>query len=249
MYSEETVDRESQEKLYVQILSIIKGKIEKGDWTTGVQIPTEDELCKSYEVSKATVRIAVSELVREGYLKRWQGKGTFVANAIPQLGMAMRTRLTEDIFGEGVRTRKEILTRGFKRPGGDVMPLIRTEGDIYHILCRRVVGDEPACLDESFIPGVFFPGVETTSEEEIISSSFYDLIQKKSVRRVHKVVQNIEMCELDRERAKALKVPAGSPAMLLHRLFIGSDERPIAYTRLFGSGGKYRIQTEFERIR
>ena len=39
------------------------------------------------------------------------------------------------------------------------------------------------------------------------------------------------------------------PAMLLHRLFIGADERPIAYTRLFGSGRRYRIQTEFERLR
>ena len=249
MYSEETVDRESQEKLYVQMLSILKGKIDKGEWSTGAQIPTEDELCRSYEVSKATVRIAVSELVREGYLKRWQGKGTFVANCIPHFGMAMKTRLTEDIFGEGVSTRKEILARGFKVPEADVASLIMAEGEIYQILCRRVVEDEPACLDESYIPRTYFPGIEWIKEEEICGSSFYDLIHKKSVRRVHKVVQNIEMGELDRGRAEILKVPVGSPAMLLHRLFIGADERPIAYTRLFGSGRRYRIQTEFERIR
>jgi GntR family transcriptional regulator len=249
MYSEETVDRESQQKLYVQILSIIKGKIDKGEWTMGSRIPTEDELCRSYEVSKATVRIAVSELVREGYLKKWQGKGTFVTNSMPQLGMAMRTRLTENIFGEGVRTRKEIISRGFKRPEADVMSLFDAEDGIYHILCRRVVEDEPACLDESFLPKAFIPDIEGIREEEICGSSFYDLIQKKSIRRVHKVFQNIELGVVDEERAKVLKVPAGSPAMLLHRLFLGSDERPIAYTRLYGNGHRYRIQTEFERIR
>ena len=93
MLTNKTVDRESQQKLYVQMFSIIKEKIETREWPVGSQIPTEDELCKTYDVSKATIRMAIADLVRTGYLKKLQGKGTFVKHSIPDLGITMKTRL------------------------------------------------------------------------------------------------------------------------------------------------------------
>jgi len=112
MLTNKTVDRESQQKLYVQMYSIIKDKIEQREWPAGSQIPTEDELCMSYNVSKATVRMAIADLVRNGYLRKQQGKGTFVSHALPDLGITMKTKLTEDMFGEGVVARKEVLVKG-----------------------------------------------------------------------------------------------------------------------------------------
>src|SRR3989337_1313489 len=122
MLTNKTVDRESQQKLYVQVYSIIKDKIEQREWPAGSQIPTEDDLCTTYNVSKATVRMAIAELVRNGYLKKQQGKGTFVTYALPGLGIAVKTRLTEDMFGEGVNVKKEILVKGVKEPTEDVRP-------------------------------------------------------------------------------------------------------------------------------
>src|SRR5512139_2154330 len=109
MLNNKTVDRESQQKLYVQMYSIIKDKIEQREWPAGSQISTEDELCAIYNVSKATVRMAIAELVRNGYLRKQQGKGTFVSHALPDLGITMKTKLTEDMFGEGVTAHKEVL--------------------------------------------------------------------------------------------------------------------------------------------
>ncbi|ODA44623.1 Transcriptional regulator, GntR family [Thermodesulfovibrio sp. N1] len=79
---EEFLRRDEHEKLYLKLYEILKMKIEKGEWTVGIQIPTEEQLCKNYDVSRATVRNAISELVREGYLKRIQGKGTFVVKKV-----------------------------------------------------------------------------------------------------------------------------------------------------------------------
>ncbi|MEW5746533.1 MAG: GntR family transcriptional regulator [Nitrospirota bacterium] len=242
----ETVDRDSQQKLYVQIYSIIRGKIEKGEWPGGVQIPTEDELCRTYDVSKATIRIAIAELVRDGYLKRQQGKGTFVTPSTPHLGVAMKTRLTEDMFGEGVKTERELLARGVMESTEDVTPYLGAAEAIYYILCKRMVEGEPAYIEESFIPLPMFPGIE---DEDICRTSFYDLIQEKAVRKIYKVIQTIGVTELRGNVADILRVPENAPGLLLHRLLIGSDGTPIAYTRLYGSGTKYKIQTEFERIK
>lgn len=75
---EKTVDRASKEKLYVQIYGIFLEKIASGEWPDGTMIPPEDELCRIYDVSKITVREAIQDLVREGYITRQQGKGTFL---------------------------------------------------------------------------------------------------------------------------------------------------------------------------
>lgn len=246
MWLEKTIERDSQQKLYVQIYAIIKDRIEKGEWSAGTQIPTEDSLCRTYDVSKATVRLAISELVREGLLKRQQGKGTFVNYSFPRMGMAMKTRLTEDMFGEGVRVRKEIVSKGVKKPSEDIRTFLRVEQEIYYILCTRVVDGETAYVEESFIPLFMFPDIENV---DLCRMPLYDLIQERAARRVSKVVQTIEVTDMTSHAATILKVQEGSPALLLHRLLLGPDMSPIAYTRLFGSGRKYKLQTEFERIR
>ena len=249
MLTEKIIDRESQEKLYVQMFSIIKEKIEHSDWQNGAQIPTEDELCAAYDVSKATVRMAISELVRCGYLRKYQGKGTFVTGLATDLGVAMKTRLTEDMFGEGVKVRKEVVERGLKYPAPDVRAFLRVtdrEQGIYYILCKRLVDGVPAYLEESFVPLAVFPDIE---HEDVCARPFYDLIQEKSLHKISKVVQTIEVSELPEDAARLLRSREGEPMLLLHRLLIGPDTRPIAYTRLMGIGRKYKLQTEFERIR
>lgn len=246
MLIEKTIDRESQQKLYVQVYSIIKGKIESGEWPASTQIPTEDELCKTYNVSKATVRIGISELVKNGYLRKQQGKGTFVTFSMHRLGLAMRTRLTEDMFGEGVKAKKDIVAKGVKEPTDEIKAYLKRSDGIYAIICKRVVDGEPAYLEESFVPLDVFPGIDN---EDVCQQQFYDLIQEKAVKKISKVVQIIEVSEMSGEAAAMLKVFTGAPALLLHRLLIGSDGNPIAYTRLMGIGRKYKIQTEFERIR
>ncbi len=248
--TEKTVDRESLQKLYVQMYSIIKEKIENQEWLNGSQIPTEDELCRTYDVSKATVRNAVSELVRNGYLRKQQGKGTFVTFALQDLGVTMKTKLTEDMFGEGVKAKKEVIAKGLKQPSDETKAVLRGKGyeehhDLYYILCRRVVNGETAYLEESYVPRSVFPGIE---HEDVCCKPFYELIQEKGAQKIFKVVQTIELSEATGEAATLLRVHEGAPALLLHRPLIGADSRPIAYTRLMGIGTKYKIMTEFERL-
>ena len=71
------MDRESP-PLYLQIKALIKKKIDDGEWNPGEKIPSELELCETYEVSRTTVREAINELVWEEYLTRQRAKGTFV---------------------------------------------------------------------------------------------------------------------------------------------------------------------------
>jgi GntR family transcriptional regulator len=245
MLTKKIVDRESQQKLYVQMFSIIREKIENREWPVGSQIPTEDELCRAYDVSKATVRMAIADLVRNGYLKKLQGKGTFVMHAMPDLGITMKTKLTEDMFGEGVIARKELLVKGVKAPPADVKAYLKTDGDVYYILCKRIVDNESAYLEESFVSLESVPDIE---EAEVCQTPFYEMMQQTSEKKIFKVVQMIQLTEISDDAASILKTGQGTPVLLLHRLLVAADGSPIAYTRLMGGGRKYKIQTELIQI-
>lgn len=242
MLTSMVVDRKSTQKLYVQMYSIVLERIQRREWPAGSQIPTEDELCRSFDVSKATVRMAITELVRNGYLRKQQGKGTFVTSTLPyNNGITMKTRLSEDMFGEGVIVRKELLVRGVQAPSKDVRSVLRTESSVFYILCKRVADGEPVYLEESFVPLDRVPGIE---EQDVCQLPLYEAVQQNGERKIHKVVQSIEIGEARGDTAAILKAAEGAPVLLFHRLLVGADGSPIAYTRLIGSGRKYKLQTE-----
>ncbi len=241
-----TVDRFNQEKLYIQLTRIFLEEIHSGEWEKGCQIPTEEELCKTYNVSKITVRQAIHNLVSDGYLIKVQGKGTFVSSVLPVTGLAMKTRLTEEMFGEEVEVEKEVLFKGIRESGSDARNYLKTDDAICYILCRRSVSGEPEYLEESFIPYQMLPDMEGL---DITRSSLYSVLQEKGVKKIFKVVQTIEVARVQGEWAKYLKVEEGGPVLVVHRLLLSSDSTPVAYTRFLGRSDRYKFQTEFERIR
>jgi GntR family transcriptional regulator, arabinose operon transcriptional repressor len=68
------------ETKYSMVKQNIKSKILDGTFNSQQRISSENDLMKEFGVSRHTVRIAIGELVNEGWLYREQGAGTFVAD-------------------------------------------------------------------------------------------------------------------------------------------------------------------------
>ncbi len=68
---------------YYQIASILRRKIEEGEFSPGSKLPNEHELAESFGVSRVPVRRALSLLEKENLLTRQRGRGTFVAENPP----------------------------------------------------------------------------------------------------------------------------------------------------------------------
>ena len=241
-----TVDRYNQEKLYIQLTRIFIDEIRSGRWGLDQQIPSESDLCNQYQVSKITVRQAINNLVSDGYLMKIQGKGTFVTSILPVVGLAMRTRFSEEMFGEGVKVDKELLFKGVISPSPEIKAYLRTEETIYHFLCRRMVNNNPAYIDESYVPLHMLPDIETI---DIIHASFYSILQEKAVTKIFKMIQTVEILNVNEEAARHLDLMPGVPALAVHRLLLSSDNTPVGYTRFIGRTDRYKFQTEFERIK
>ena len=72
------LDNNNAVPLYEQMMMMLRERLDNHVLDAGEKLPSEAELCKSYGVSRITVRRAIDELVEEGYLEKKQGKGTFV---------------------------------------------------------------------------------------------------------------------------------------------------------------------------
>ena len=74
-----TLDKTANAKaLYTQLLTLFRERIQSGSLPPGSRLPTEMELAKDLQVSRGTVRQALSALENEGLLDRTQRRGTFV---------------------------------------------------------------------------------------------------------------------------------------------------------------------------
>ena len=68
--------------LYQQLYDLLLDQIRSGVYPPGSKIPSEEELCKTYDLSRVTVRNALGRLVDDNILVKRHGKGTFVATPV-----------------------------------------------------------------------------------------------------------------------------------------------------------------------
>lgn len=97
-------------KRYLEVRRAANEKIERGEWAVGYKLPREVDLCREFDVSRTTMRRALSTLVEEGKLKRIKGTGTFVSR--PQI-FEKTTFFThsfaEELRSQGLTCKTEVL--------------------------------------------------------------------------------------------------------------------------------------------
>ena len=73
-----------QSPKYIRLKEEVLSWIASGRYRPGDKLPSENELAEQFALSRQTVRQSLGELVREGWLAREQGKGTFVGRQSPE---------------------------------------------------------------------------------------------------------------------------------------------------------------------
>lgn len=72
------VDHDSPEPIYLQIVDIIKGRCESGQYPPGTLVPSIERIRQETGLSIMTIRKAMRILADQGWVRIVPGKGTFV---------------------------------------------------------------------------------------------------------------------------------------------------------------------------
>lgn len=164
--------------LYLQLETELKQAILDGKYGVGERIPTEQELCQSFGMSRITVRRAVQDLVEEGLLSKVQGRGTFVAVPKHVLGSSESSdrgfgRLEPGDHG----IHRVVLEKSTERADKDLAAIlgIQQGGEVFFIRRLIIEEDYPMAIDNLFVSSAMFPDLPDFLLDDV---SFYRLIDE-----------------------------------------------------------------------
>jgi GntR family transcriptional regulator len=210
----------------------------------GTAIPSERQLSADLGVSRLTLRAALDDLAREGYLSRRRGSGTYVQQ--PKISQELTmTSFSEDMRRRGMTPGSRTLSMETQLAGarlGRVLNLSPSE-EIRVIKRLRLADGETMAIETLHLPQRLVPGLEAKD----LSGSFYELYRDRYGIVIASGTQAIEPTVTNEEESKALGVPLQSPAFLFERTSRDQDGRTVEFVQSVYRGDRYRIVTELSR--
>jgi GntR family transcriptional regulator len=207
----------------------------------GAALPSERQLSADLGVSRLTVRAALDELAREGYLVRRRGSGTYVQQPKISQHLTM-TSFSEDMRRRGMTPASRTLSLKRQLAGARLGRFLNVSPGEEIVVVRRLrLADGVSMAIETLhIPAPIVPGV--TPKE--LEGSFYDLLRTKYGIEIASGTQAIEPTVTNEEESAALGVPLHSPAFLFERTSRDSSGRTLEFVQSIYRGDRYRIVTE-----
>ncbi|HEY8646908.1 MAG TPA: GntR family transcriptional regulator [Gaiellaceae bacterium] len=210
--------------------------------SVGDAIPAERQLGIDLGVSRLTVRAALDDLVREGYVVRRHGAGTFVAEPKVAKGIDI-TSFSDDMRARGLTPESRTLDLRIEMAGarlGRILHVSPSE-EILSVKRLRLADGDPMAIELLHVRASLVPGLTGRDLEE---NSFYDLLTSRYDISIVGGTQTVEPTVTNEEESASLGVPLHSPALLFERLTRSSTGDLVEFTSSTYRGDRYRIVTE-----
>lgn len=216
---------------YREIQGYLKKKIQQGDYAAGEYLPSENELCRQFSITRTTARKALDELVKDGYIERKHGKGSCVKERNRSLGLLNVQGFSEAV-GENMKTvflRKP--TKG--KWDSEILQTV-SESDLQspclYFERIRCVGSEPVMLEKNWFSGHILPGIVGS---EFIQGSFFKTLSKKYFIEITGSSQELRAELACEKKSGLLKISPGSPVLHISIKFLTSHPGLTIYSELY----------------
>lgn len=206
-------------------------------WPAHAAIPSERELATAHDVSRATVRQALRQLIEEKRLYTVQGKGTFVA------GERIQSQLHLASFTEDMRRRGMVATTLVRRAEISDPPLEARaalgldEGErAWWIERLRLANGTPMALES----GWYSLRAAADLGDQDLSSSLYAVLAERHGVHIDSAEQTVWAETVDGTTAEALGVATGAPALVFRRSSRAAG-KPVEYVTSWYRGDRYQV--------
>lgn len=211
---------------YHQVYVSLRSWVQDGSYRPGQQIPTEPQLCKLFDVSRITVRKAIAELVQEGWLVKYQGKGTFVelSRARPAASLDLG-QVRNQIADLAAATEVRDLHVSNVEPDEETRAALKLADDaqVQRATHVRLAGGVPLGMITTWVPLDIAARVEP---REMSRYPMFELLARAGVV-LGGADQWIGAALAGVEAARALGVEVGAPLLRLTRVVFDESGRAV----------------------
>jgi DNA-binding GntR family transcriptional regulator len=225
------IDRLDKLPLYERIERNLRELILEGRLQPGETVPSEWDLSGRYGVSRLTVRRALDDLVRQEWLIRRQGVGTFVSRPVVAAISPSQLSFTQEMLAIGRRPSSRLLrSRLLAADQIAAQRLSLAEGvALVEIVRLRLADEVPILHETAYLSSQRFPGLE--EEPSLENGSLYDCLYRRYGVMVVRVDQTLKAILLSPEQAAALGSQPGLPSIFSECVAYTSEGEPVEYSR------------------
>ncbi|MGF1637830.1 MAG: GntR family transcriptional regulator [Cyclobacteriaceae bacterium] len=226
-------------KLYQQIYNTLKLRIQQGVYAVGTYLPSENELCKTYKITRTTARRALDDLLREGFIEKEHGKGSRVKERRQTLGL-----LKVKGFSEAVQDN--VYTVFLQKPTvtswPDQLPFPANKKELnsscIYFERLRGVNEYPVMLERNWFSASALSGF---LNEPFVEGSFFKTLSQKYLIEITGSEQELRALYADEKTADLLKIGQRSPILQISIKFSTSHPELNIYSSLFCNTDNYPI--------
>jgi GntR family transcriptional regulator len=241
----EIVSRSSKVPLYYQLYQILDEKIRQGAWKPEEMLPTESDLVRQYDLSRATVRQAFDLLVNQDKVYRRRGQGTFVSRLGVEAAPNRIVSIQEDLRQRGIKPGVKVISKKLMlateemaarleiEPNQELATLVRL-----HLANGQPLGMEHTMLVHSCCPGVL--------DRNTTRHSLWSVLANRYNLHVVRARQEVQAAPADPEMARTLKVAPGAPLLHINRVYYTSEGVAVACQQLDLRGDRYLLYGELK---
>ncbi len=232
-----------EEKRYRLVQNFLKLQIQKGNFVVGSYLPSENELCTMFGVTRTTVRKGLDELTREGFIDRQHGKGSIVRDRRKSLGL-----LNVKGFSEAVG--KDLSTVFVQHPkislwNPDTHFAISEQEfkeKCIHFSRLRCVYEVPVMIEYNWFADNRLEGF---SDIDFIEGSFFKTLSQHYHIEITGSEHELRSERVSNDIAALLKIPQGSPILHISVKFHTSKNNFFLYSELYCTTENYPIGSSY----
>lgn len=227
--------------LYLQLCKRLENAIRSGELSEGEPLPSERKIAEISDLSRVTVRKAVAELIKDGYVVQRPGSGTSVAPRLDrvQQSLSRLTSFSEDMQRRGAESRSVLLDKGIYTPSPqEIVALGLVAGcNVARISRLRIADERPLAIENASLSSVMVP------DPDEIGESLYAYLALHG-NKPSRAIQRISASILSSKEAELLEVPQGSAGLSIERRSYLKSGEIVEFTQSVYRGDAYDFVAE-----
>jgi len=213
---------------------IKSGKLKEGD-----KMPTEEEICSLFNISRITVRRALDGLMQEGYIYKMQGKGSFVSTKKTGFQLDHLKGFTEEMRILGKKASSQIISLDILTPDEKIAEILNIDvtQKIYRLVRLRCADGLSIAIEKVHLPFYRFP----TLNQEDLTLSLYDILKQNYGCESYNGDQGIRAGLASEKDAELLNIAKGTAVLHIDRTTYELDGTAFEYVESIYRGDKYQF--------
>ena len=228
-----------------KLYDTLRKHIIDGVYSMGDLLPSENELCQLFGMTRPTVRQALGRLEHEGLISKHQGKGSIVRDPWrKEIGILSISGTTSAAGSRDLKTM--IIVRPVITPWPvDFMfglsPL-ETESGCVYMERVRLLENEPVFYDINYIANINLPRITARNFE---NKSLFSILRDHYNIEIKGGEQRIKAIPASSRIGRFLKIKKNQPVLHLERRMETNHEGLFLYSSIYCKTEKYSIFGRF----